>query len=492
MNIIRTSLLATTALCLVSLNTFAAKSGSKNAAAQPCNKDAAAQTCCKSLYNPADYVYADNYRPYPGPDTTKALTPTPEGYTPCFFNHYGRHGSRYLIGKKTYEEPVRILKEAKADGALTPYGEQLLEKLIVIANDVRGHYEELTPRGHKEHQGIATRLHSRFPEIFRPGAHIDAKSSVVIRCILSMSEELQTLKSLEPTLDISCDASAGDMVFINQVNRDMDSIALAKGSKAELLWSTYRDCTFNPTRVLNSIYNNESYWKKQLKDPFHFVHEYLWQISQNIGDTEMANTISLKDLFTEDELKQMLLVRNANWYTSYGASPLHNGRMVYRQRNFIRHIINETDSILAAQAPKPTLRNFTRSEAANTTATMHFGHETALLPTVCFLNLNGAGKQYESMNNIAPSWMAGQIFPMGANLQFVFYRKDKPAVAAGMPASNGKKTADKAEDSNDGILVKVLLNENEMELSDLTPVTGPYYRWTDLRKYCLDKLAKFQ
>ena len=42
----------------------------------------------------------------------------------------------------------------------------------------------------------------------------------------------------------------------------------------------------------------------------------------------------------------------------------------------------------------------------------------------------------------------------------------------------------KAED----ILVKVLLNEHEAILP-VTPVQGPYYRWSDLRAYYEKKLA---
>ena len=47
------------------------------------------------------YLGGDNYTAYQEP--TKALTPAPEGYEVCYFSHYGRHGSRYLIGKSAYD-----------------------------------------------------------------------------------------------------------------------------------------------------------------------------------------------------------------------------------------------------------------------------------------------------------------------------------------------------------------------------------------------------
>lgn len=38
------------------------------------------------------------------------------------------------------------------------------------------------------------------------------------------------------------------------------------------------------------------------------------------------------------------------------------------------------------------------------------------------------------------------------------------------------------------MLVKVLLNEKEVTLP-ATPVDGPYYRWTDVRKNYLDRIG---
>ena len=45
--------------------------------------------------------------------------------------------------------------------------------------------------------------------------------------------------------------------------------------------------------------------------------------------------------------------------------------------------------------------------------------------------------------------------------------------------------------ATDDVLVKVLLNEKEIVLPG-TPVSGPYYRWKDLRKYYLEKLDSFK
>ena len=42
-----------------------------------------------------------NYVAYRGPQ--KQLTPAPKLYMPFFLCHYGRHGSRYMIGQQAYD-----------------------------------------------------------------------------------------------------------------------------------------------------------------------------------------------------------------------------------------------------------------------------------------------------------------------------------------------------------------------------------------------------
>ena len=58
--------------------------------------------------------YLDYDRQLPSFNYTKA----PKGYTPFYFSHYGRHGSRWLIGKDDYERVLRPLRKARQQGKL--------------------------------------------------------------------------------------------------------------------------------------------------------------------------------------------------------------------------------------------------------------------------------------------------------------------------------------------------------------------------------------
>lgn len=71
-----------------------------------------------------------NYVAYRGPQ--KQLTAAPKGYKPFYLSHYGRHGSRYMIGKKAYDVPYFSLLKAKQEGKLTAKGEETLAKVKII------------------------------------------------------------------------------------------------------------------------------------------------------------------------------------------------------------------------------------------------------------------------------------------------------------------------------------------------------------------------
>ena len=70
------------------------------------------------------------YYAYPEQRALKAtVTAPPKGYEPFYVSHYGRHGSRYLISDRDYENVRRILADAKEAGALTPLGEDVLVRM---------------------------------------------------------------------------------------------------------------------------------------------------------------------------------------------------------------------------------------------------------------------------------------------------------------------------------------------------------------------------
>ena len=390
---------------------------------------------------------ASNYVAYRGPQ--KQLTPAPKGYKPFYLSHYGRHGSRYMIGKAAYDVPYFSLLKAKQEGKLTPKGEETLRKVALIREDAKGRDGELTPLGALQHQGITQRMMERFPEIFAGKTNVEARSTVVIRCILSMENGLQAMLRKNPQLHIFHDASYHDMYYMNQPDKRLDSLKNCIGRKVvqEELTSKHD----NYKRVMEELFNDPA-WVKQNINP-RDLNWKLFEMAGAIQGTELRGKVSLYDLFNEEEIYQNWVVSNSWWQMSYGYSPYTGNEQPYSQRNLLRDIIEKADSCIALAHPGATLR---------------YGHDTMVTPLVCLLNLNGYGEEIKEPEKIATQWFDYKITPMATNLQFVFYRKAK----------------------SDDILVKVLLNEDEATLPIQSDV-APYYHWNDFKAYCQEKLASF-
>lgn len=117
---------------------------------------------------------------------------------PFYISHYGRHGSRYLINADEYKRPYEILKAANDAGKLSVLGKDVFRRVKMLCNESDHRLGELTPLGAQQHKQIAQRMFERFPEVFEGDVTIDAKSTLVIRCILSMENALQQLQLMNP------------------------------------------------------------------------------------------------------------------------------------------------------------------------------------------------------------------------------------------------------------------------------------------------------
>ncbi len=381
-----------------------------------------------------------NYYAYPMPE--KALSPAPEGKTPFYISHYGRHGSRYMDSDGAYDEPLRIFLKADSAQCLTDKGREVLLDIQLMREESKNRVGDLTLLGAEQHQGIAKRMYERFPEVFRDSVVVDAKSTIVRRCILSMANELMELARLNPRLKIRSDASEHDMYYMNLQDRSL----WAKHSNPEIkeYLANWEKENIHPERTLNLLFT-DLLTLKQFADPDQLYNQ-LFKLATIVQDSEIRHNVSLYDLFANEDLFALWESSNLWWFCAYGRNVMNGGTQPYSQRNLLRKIISEADSCIVMDHPGATLR---------------FGHDTMVLPLTCLLNLNGYGKEMHPDELLANGWVNYRIFPMACNIQIVFYRSN-------------------LEDKD--IWVKVLLNEEEATLP-ITPVEGAYYRWTDFKDY---------
>ena len=400
----------------------------------------------------ANPAYAScNYNTYPD-SITAVYTPAPAGKKPFYFSHYGRHGSRYISSRSGFDIPFKMVALADSLNELTPTGQRVYQEMKLVMQDTEGRWGELTGYGRKQHRNIARRMARNFPEVFHPGARVQAYSTVVPRCIESMGTALIELLQEEPTLQVSQESSQRNQWFMNYQDRELRRQQMTP--QIRKVYNEYITKYMGNTRLMELIFKNPDI-VEEVVDEGQFNY-YLMKMGLFQLNTHLYRNTYLLDIFQTDELYRMWQIDNALWYLQQGACKLNGGRQPYSQRHLLRRIIADADSCIRLADPGAQLR---------------YGHETVLLPLVCLIGINGYDLETDDFSQLeAKGWWCSSVFPMGSNLQFIFYRSG-------------------LDDSD--VLFKVLLNEEEARLPIQTDC-APYYHWNDFRTYCLNKLDRYK
>jgi hypothetical protein len=391
------------------------------------------------------FLAGSNYLDYDRQLTDKPLTPAPKNYEPYYMSHYGRHGSRWLISDGNYSRPIATLKAAKEQGKLTPLGEKTLATIEAIYATANKRLGDLTTVGERQHHGIGKRMTKNFPEIFKTkNLKIDARSTTVNRCILSMIAECEELAAANPTAQIHNDVSESLQYYLNQ---PWDGIVEKMGKKGGKEEREYTVKWTHPERLMKTLFNDQQYVYNNVGAGA--LMRQLFHVACNMQSHD--TDLELFSLFTDEEVYDQWRLKNVDWYLSYGASPVTNGKMPFSQLNLLKNIIATADTVTQKQV------------------SLRFGHDTVVLPLLCMLDIDGSAVQVENLDELDKTFRTYYLIPTACNVQFVFYRPKKG------------KTGD--------VLVKVLFNERESHLP-IETVTWPYYKWSDVRAYYLAKLNK--
>ncbi|MBQ9666301.1 MAG: histidine-type phosphatase [Bacteroidaceae bacterium] len=408
-----------------------------------------AQTAKEEIY--ADILKsASNHMAYQAP--TQPLTKTPKGYEPFYMSHYGRHGSRWLLGDGDYMNTIRTLRRAQQQGVLSPLGQEALEKLERFYPCTQGRLGDLSDIGEQQHHGIGKRMTEHFPEIFSgKDAQVDARSTVVIRCILSMTAECEEITAFNRQLKMHNDVSDAFQWYLNaDWSRRLRDASRDRGR----IVSHYNKLYTHPERFCRALFTDESFWNDEDFRPRSFMRSVFYIVTnmQSHGCGE-----DMWNLFTKEECYDLWRAWNIDWYLGYGPAPQTGSIMQFSQANLLRNIIETTDTVMASK----TYKNG---------AALRFGHEVCVMPLACLMELDSCGRAVEDLDHLEDQWVNFRIYPMACNIQWVFYRPKK---------------------QGEPILMKALLNEKEATLPIKTD-QFPYYKWDDVRAYYLKKLDDFE
>lgn len=412
-----------------------------------CSAAAAGAQPAEFFKNIDPYYYLEIYRPYPS-EMASNVTPAPKGYEPFYISHLGRHGSRYNILVHQYEKPLEVFGAAHEAGELTETGERFYAEWQKIAAEAKDRYGDLSELGFAEHRGIAHRMYESYPEVFSTKGgrrcYVNCKSTVVPRCILSMSAFTQELVRQSPGIEVSMEASAANAKFLaayaglNMVN-----------DKAKPLSDSIRRANMpDPARFLDNLFRKGSRVREEMiGDAGDFMYDMY------LGNAILGKEGKTLDyLFTEDELCELWKASNLRRYILTGPSKIFLDAILVGAKEMVRNVIAHADKAIATGDEQATLR---------------FAHDVTMIPFVTMMGIPCGSLITDDYSTVCANWQCSVVTPMASNVQLIFFRN-------------------KAGD----ILVKVLFCEREQRLVEAVgePVNGCYYRWADLRKFLESQL----
>lgn len=367
-----------------------------------------------------------------------SISPVPEGYAPVYISHYGRHGSRWPVNQKIYKIAGDFFQQQQLAENITPEGKAIWKSVTLCAGNSRGHIGELTQMGERQHQAIAERMYQRFPTLFPDGDGVVARSSVEPRCIMSMVAFCDRLKELKPGLAIKKHATPGDMDFIHH---NTPEAKFYTGEDAPWMWefSQYRDSVSQCGKVAAKLFK-----KVPDSDSLAVFMRSLYDVAISVQDIDSLD-VDILSIFDKDELTGLWKASNYMQYAANAKSPETMGSGPESVKPLLTEIVERADEMLASSQTKVDLR---------------FGHDTDLLRLVSLIDADGRGVELEDPEEIAEKWRNFEISPMGANIQFVFFKNK---------AGN--------------VIVLPRLNERPVSISDVPQAFPGYYDWDLLKTY---------
>ncbi len=396
-------------------------------------------------YDVLDIVKADVRKSYgmEGPhrlDEFGTMSKAPAGYKPFYISHYGRHGSRYAWNADTYTFIRDVFKEAEEKDLLTPYGKAFAAKYEAFYLEPYINTGDLVPLGYDQHLAIGTFVYEQFPQVFKGRKKVDALSSVGQRCIVSMGAFNTGLMSGNPKLQVRMQSDHMGMGIIAPPSAPRAIRRTFKGQQDTPQMETPGDFfkrTCNPQEVLDKLFTDSTFLQDRnaafLDELFELLCGYHNYVKEPLFD----------DLLTQEQ--RLKFWEAASYYSFYSDITARYGVIP-----LLEDIIGKAEASFGDP---------------NRAAHLRFGHDYILEGLVTLLNVNSMGT-IPAKPEEAKYWFQNYNIPMAGTLPFVFYKNKQ----------------------ND-ILFKVVLNENEATLPDLTPVQGKYYRWSDFRTLT-DKILK--
>lgn len=341
-------------------------------------------------------------KPYTAPEKEYAY---PDSLAPVFINHVGRHGSRFPASATHCKQFREALENAESQGTLTNRGAELLEMLEEVMEVADGQWGALDDLGVEEQRGIAARMYSRYPTLFKE-KRVEAISSYSPRCVMSMYSFTHQLTRMNNTIELTTASGRGKSILMRPFDVEMsykDFIDLGQWKEPYQQQVDRVVPTSALARVLGENFDYGDTDPKELAIVEYYVIA---------GMSAMQVQCDASRYFTNEEYNALWSCFNLRQYLQRTSSTLSSVPADIASP-LLCDIIESTDSVVA------------RKGNTLVSAKLRFGHAETLMPLLSLMRLNGCYYKTNYFDTVAKNWQDFNVVPMSANLQLILFKNAK-------------------------------------------------------------------
>lgn len=339
----------------------------------------------------------------PYPERTVKNLSYPDSLTPIFINHIGRHGARFLSSSKPTATLMRILQKADSLNTITAEGRQLMSLCKLVISRTAGRWGALDSLGMAEQRAIASRAFAAFRPLFKD-TKINAISSYVPRCVMSMDEFTHQLTRLDNHVEIYTSSGRQNSQLVRPWDDDTEYQDYISSPDWHKVYDDYFSSQVPETVAIRAVGKDYPFSKGEAKDISMTIYKII------AGCSAMSITVDMERYFTPSEINALWRVENLHHYLTHSASTLSASPSELASRLLSNLISTMSDAADGKNEYSVMLR---------------FGHAETLMPLLSLMHLPGCYYMTNYFDTVGMHWRDFYVVPMAANLQMILFRTEK-------------------------------------------------------------------
>ncbi len=381
-------------------------------------------------------------------------------YQPVFINYAGRHGARHLTKEVNTAYAYTVLNKADSAGELTVTGIRLRQMVNRLNEVEKGNIKSISAEGQQELQGIGRRMAINYPDVFKGKPHLDVAITKEVRTRQSSAAFLQGLNSgLQDSAITHIYNDDANLRFYDEAPAYAIFEKSGSWKQAFKALKNVRHADIIYAQLARNIFKPEFLKMLTTEQAENFSHDILgfaaivYSLNAEIKRAGFTPAeLDFTTFFTCNQLVALGRLDAADDYLKKGPGMDANGLQVRIAVPLLINFIKKSDEFITRRQVNANLR---------------FAHAETISPLATLMGISVADKMTANLDELAKVWQPGQVAPLSANIQWVFY-----------------------QDTKKSYLVQVLLNEKVAQISGLKKPRNLCYPWKELRAYYLAKLAK--